>query len=256
MTEPVPADRVAVSRHGRVAIVTLDHPPTRNAIDSPTLARLSDILLSLRDDPGVGALVLRAAGPHFSSGADIKERLPTEAELLAGDVADHPTALLHGFPRPTIAAIQGCCIGGGLELVLATDIRIAAADSWFRFTEVTVGLPTGWGGALLLREAVGRSVALDLLLTGRWIDSATALATRLVTKTCPTEELDSSSLDLAGELASRSPVAVSAIKAALSVAGIESALLDEIRNFAAAAASPAAARLIDDFLASREDRPR
>jgi enoyl-CoA hydratase len=241
--------RVRLTREGRVAVLTLDHQPTRNAIDEETFLRLTDLLVSLRDDPGPGALLLTASGPHFSSGADISEPLPTEAALAAQDLAVHPAALLREFPRPTVTAVQGCCIGGGLELALATDIRIAADDAWFRFAEITVGLPTGWGGGSLLADIVGRGRALDLLLSGRWVDAAEALAIGLVTRTCAPGLLRQSAGEAATELAGRSPAAVHAIKQAVNSGDFRSALRAEIRNFGAAAASPEAARLIADFLA-------
>jgi enoyl-CoA hydratase/carnithine racemase len=241
--------RVRLAREGQVAVLTLDHQPSRNAVDAETFQRLTDILLSLRDDPGTGAVLLTASGPHFSSGADIAEPLPTEAALEAQDLAVHPAALLRDFPRPTVTALHGCCIGGGLELALATDIRIAADDAWFRFAEVTVGLPTGWGGGSLLADVVGRGRALDLLLSGRWVDAAEALAMGLVTRTCEPGLLQQTAAEAAAELAGRSPAAVYAIKQAVGGGDFRSALRAEIRNFGAAAATPEAARLIADFLA-------
>jgi len=254
MSDAAQAGRIRVRREGRVGLLTLNHPPTRNAINERTLHQLARILTQLRDDAGVGALLLTAAGRHFSSGADIKEPLPTQAELAAQDPSMHPAALLHGFPRPTVTAIHGCCIGGGLELALATDIRIAADDSRFRFAEITVGLPTGWGGGALLAAVIGRGRALDLLLSGRWVDAAEALAIGLVTRTCPADALSATALTLAAEMADRSPVAVRAIKAAVGGAEFRATLAAEIRGFGAAAASPEAARLIADFLAGRAEQ--
>jgi enoyl-CoA hydratase len=243
------AGRLLIRREGPVTVLSLDHPPTRNAIDEETFRLLADVLTSLRDDRQAGALLLTGLGPHFCSGADIKEPLPTQAALAAQDLAVHPAALLHAFPRPTVTAIHGCCIGGGLELALATDIRIAADDAWFRFAEISVGLPTGWGGGALLAAAVGQSQALDLLLSGRWVDAAGALAMGLVTRTCQPGRLASAALELAAELAGRPAAAVRAIKAAVRGPGFQAALAAEIRSFGAAAASPEAARLIQEFLA-------
>jgi len=251
VNEPGRIGRLGISRHGKVVVLTLDHPPTRNAIDEQTFRLIGETLTGLQDDPEVGALLLTAAGPHFSSGADIKEPLPIPADLAAQDLAVHPAALLYGFGRPTVAAIQGCCVGGGLELALAADIRIAADDAWFRFAEITVGLPTGWGGGALLKAAVGRAYALDLLLTGRWVDAREAAAIGLVTRVCPSADLGGNALELAAELAVRSPDAVSAIKAAVRDDDFPVALRAEVQNFGTAAASPEAARLIEAFLAGR-----
>jgi enoyl-CoA hydratase len=174
-------DDVRYERMGPVAVLTIDRPARRNAIDGPTAERLEAGLQSFEDDPDALVLVLNGAGGHaFSAGADL-----TALQTYAGR-ENLPGGPL-GFTRltaskPTIAAIDGWCVAGGLELALWCDLRICTTASRFGFLERRWGVPLIDGGTQRLPRIVGLGRALDLILTGRVVDADEAERIGLVTQ--------------------------------------------------------------------------
>ncbi|HEX4731270.1 MAG TPA: crotonase/enoyl-CoA hydratase family protein [Solirubrobacterales bacterium] len=188
---------VRYERVGAAAVLTIDRPERRNAVDAATAGALRDGFESFEADAGARALILTGAGGEaFCAGADLK--------AMDLDV-DHPAGPM-GFSRlaaskPTIAAIDGWCLAGGLELALWCDLRLATPDSTFGFFERRWGVPLIDGGTQRLPRLVGLGRALDLILTGRAVDAAEAERIGLVTAvTAPGAHLDRA-LELAEALA-------------------------------------------------------
>ena len=167
---------VSYERRGRAALLSIDRPDVRNAVDGPTAQELRDRFEAFAGDDGARVLVLTGAGGTFCAGADLKA-----IETL--DV-DHPSGPL-GFtrlqsPKPVIAAIEGWAVAGGLELALWCDLRIAAPDARFGCLERRWGVPLVDGGTQRLPRIVGMGRALDLMLTGRVVEADEALRIGLV----------------------------------------------------------------------------
>lgn len=192
---------------GGVVLLRIDHPPM-NALNVAMLRLLSATLEALDADLAVRAVVITGTGPAFCSGADLKEAARAEGgETLAlfGKVLDQTAAAR----APVIAAINGHCLGGGLELALCCDLRIAAADARFVCAGVNVGL---MASTYRLPRLIGVARAKAMLLTGSPHDAATAEAWGLVTQVCPPEDLLESALRLARRIASRAPLSMEAAK--------------------------------------------
>ena len=205
---------VSTELHGAVAVVTIDNPPL-NALSAALLAELEDELRRLDADDEVGAIVLRGAGERaFVAGADIKE-FPALRESGEGG----PARGLHGVGHlmdaartPFVAAIHGFCLGGGLELAMCCDIRIAAAGAKLGQPEIKLGLIPGGGGTQRLPRLVGQGRAMLLNLTGEPIDAETALAWGLVERVVPHDELNEAALAVAKQIAAQAPHAVSTLR--------------------------------------------
>ena len=177
-------DAVRYERIGAAAVITIDRPERRNAIDGPTAERLDAAHAAFAADDGARVLVVTGAGGvSFCAGADLKaiETLGPRLDGLGG-----PLGFTRRIPaKPAIAAIEGWCLAGGLELALWCDLRIATEGSTFGCTERRFGVPLVDGGTQRLPRIVGLGRALDLILTGRLVDAAEALSLGLVTEVVP-----------------------------------------------------------------------
>lgn len=230
-----------------VARLVIDRPAALNAISAAMLDELAAALQALAGDARVRCLVLTGAGANFSSGADIKEPLPDLAALVEEPVAGHPALLLRAFPQPSFAAIRGYCLGGGLELALAADFRIAEQGATFGFAEIDWALTTGWGGAGLLRDCAGRAAALRLLLTGERFDADEARRMGIVCEVHAPDAFEARIDDLARRLAAAPAGAAQALRALLADDGFAERLRRERAAFAATAALPEAQARLADF---------
>jgi len=198
-----------------VSLVTIDNPPV-NALSSALLEELEAELDRLDNDQAVRAIVLTGAGERaFVAGADIKE-FPGLREV---DDGSGPARRLHRVGHrldvaatPSLAAIRGYCLGGGLELACACDLRICADDAMLGQPEIKLGLIPGGGGTQRLPRLIGPGRAMYLNLTGEQIDAETASAWGLVERVVPAAELLSSALGLARTIASHSPFALAALR--------------------------------------------
>lgn len=236
-----------------VATITFDRPEAVNAITDEMFTALGARLTELAADTTVKSVVLRGAGVNFSSGADIKEPIPPVDRQLAEPVERHPTALIYRMPRPTMAAIRGYCLGGALELALATDIRIAADDAVLGFAEIHWALTTGWGGAVLLQELVGRSRALQLLLIGEKFDAAEALRLGIVNEVVPVEKFESRVQALSASLAACPRAPAREFRRLLSNPRFEDLLQQEREAFATVSQTSEALELLAKFGRSAEN---
>jgi enoyl-CoA hydratase len=193
-------DEVRYERTGAIAVLTIDRPARRNAIDGPTAERLAAGLKSFEDDPAARVLVLTGAGGHaFSAGADL-----TALDSFAG--REYLPGGPLGFTRlratkPTIAAVDGWCVAGGLELAIWCDLRICTAGSRFGFLERRWGVPLIDGGTQRLPRIIGLGRALDLILSGRIVDADEAERIGLVTSVVPAGEHLSRAIALGETLA-------------------------------------------------------
>jgi enoyl-CoA hydratase len=193
-------DEVRYERVGAAAVLTIDRQHRRNAVDGPTAERLLEGVEAFEADDGARVLVLTGAGGvSFCAGADLKA-LETYAGRL--NLPDGPMGFTRRTPtKPTIAAIGGWCLAGGLELALWCDLRVAAEGSTLGFPERRWGVPLIDGGTQRLPRIVGMGRALDLILTGRLVGSDEALAMGLLTEVVPAGEHLGRALDMAEGLA-------------------------------------------------------
>jgi enoyl-CoA hydratase/carnithine racemase len=199
---------------GPVATLRIDRPERRGALSFAMWSAVPGLVAEAAADPAVRVLVVRGTGGVFSAGADISEF----QTLRAGSAgAARYAAAVHageraiaGFPRPTIAAISGYCIGGGCELALACDLRVAAADARFGITPAKLGIVYHFTSTQQLVAAVGPAWAKQILFTADLLDAGTALRIGLVNELA--DDLDARVAELAGRIAERSPVSVTSAK--------------------------------------------
>ncbi len=214
-----------------IALLTVNRPAVRNALNLETVREFHDALARLAEDGRVGALIITGAGEAaFVAGADIREM--RERGVMEGLAAINSTlfAAVERFPRPTIAAVNGYALGGGCELALACDIRIAADTARFGQPEVNLGIIPGAGATQRLPRVVGLGWAKHLVLTGDLIDAQQALAIGLVTMVVPAAELLDRARQLARRLLERGPLALRLAKVALNASArvdLDSGLLIE-----------------------------
>jgi enoyl-CoA hydratase len=210
---------IRVDVDGRLARLTIDRPDVRNAIDRTTADEIRAAIDAMRSDPNVGALVITGGGDKvFVSGADIKD---LKSRTYKSGLEGCNNALFQAieeFDRPVIAAINGHALGGGLELALACDIRVAVDSARFGFPEVGLGIMPGAGGTQRLPRIVGMGKARELILTGELIDAAEAHRIGLVNRVVARGEFDGVVQALADKLLSRGPVALKLAKMALNMA--------------------------------------
>jgi len=198
-----------------IATVVIDNPPV-NAMDRTMRAGLKRAFADLRGRADVKAIVVACAGRTFVAGADIKE-FPAlrEAASSEGGSARGIQKLGHRMDAsrtPFVAAIQGYCLGGGLELAMCCDVRICSDDAKLGQPEIKLGLIPGGGGTQRLPRLVGIGRAMLMNLGGEFVDAATAYDWGLVEKVVPREELDAAALEIAGSFAARSPHAVAVLR--------------------------------------------
>jgi len=194
------ADQVTYERRGAAAVVTIDRRERRNAVDGPTADLLQDAFARFEADDDARAMILTGGGDEaFCAGADLKA-IDTFGPRL--DSPDGPLGFTRRTPsKPTIAAISGWCLAGGLELALWCDLRIAAAGARFGFTERRFGVPLIDGGTQRLPRIVGLGRALDIILTGRVFDAEEALDIGMLTEVVPAGAQLDRSLEIAAALA-------------------------------------------------------
>ena len=201
----------------KIACITLNRPEAMNALDLQTVSELSQALIEFRDDDGLWAAIITGAGDKvFCAGADLKTLVP-----LMGDAKDKPWILpptiLRGLElwKPVVAAINGLALGGGLELALACDLRIASERAMLGTPEVAIGVLPGWGGTQRLPRVIPRCKAAEILLLGRPIDAQEAYRIGLVNKVVPAAQLMQAAQEWASQLCEVGPLAARAIKEAM-----------------------------------------
>jgi enoyl-CoA hydratase len=200
-----------IAADGRVATVTVNRPDVLNALNTALLEELLATLSDLGGDAGVGVVVLTGEGERsFIAGADIKEmagKTPLEARAYS-ELGQEIAHKLETMRKPTIAAVNGYALGGGCEMALACDVRLASENAQFGQPEINLGIIPGWGASQRLARATNIGYAKELILTGRMVDAAEALEKGLVQHVYPPDELMSAAWEMAHQMASKSPVAL------------------------------------------------
>lgn len=231
-----PSSLLAVTRPADgVLLLQLNRPAVRNALNTALLQTLADALEAAERDEGARAVVVTGDDRAFAAGADVDEMAElTPAQVLASPRAAAWTRIF-AFAKPLVAAVEGYCLGGGLELALAADLRIAGDGAGLGQPEILLGLVPGAGGMARLAMLLGQQEAMRLVLTGRRIDAAEALRIGLVAETVPAGQALARALELAGEIAARPPIAIRLAKArirAVAEAGFAEALAADRQAFA------------------------
>ncbi|MDU4962064.1 MAG: short-chain-enoyl-CoA hydratase [Sporomusaceae bacterium] len=201
-----------------IGIVTLNRPKALNALNGQTMLELSRLMDELAKDAAVQVVIITGGGEKaFVAGADITEMQPMTAVEGRnwGKLGQATFAKVENLPQPVIAAVNGFALGGGCELAMACDIRIASEKAKFGQPEVTLGITPGFAGTQRLARLVGRGIAKELLFTGDMIDAAEAYRIGLVNKVVPAEQLLAKAKELAQKIMSKAPVAVRMCKAAV-----------------------------------------
>lgn len=212
-------DTILVTTDGAVGLITLNRPEALNALNSTITAEISAAAAAFDADPAIGAVVLTGSDRAFAAGADIKElKDKTFAEVFEENLI---TATWEGISRlrkPVIAAVSGHAIGGGCELALMCDIIIASETARFALPETAIGVIPGAGGTQRLTRIVGKAVAMDMILSGRALSAAEALAHGLVSRVVPAGTQVSAAVALAASLAARSRPVLALAKEAVNKA--------------------------------------
>jgi enoyl-CoA hydratase len=218
MTEPLVLTTFPASPG--VAVVTLNRPDARNALNVALMTDLVATLERLDADPACHAIVLRGAGERaFAAGADIREMAEGTPVSMAIEDMFARWDRIGRLVTPLIAAVRGYALGGGCELALACDMIVAGEDALFGQPEVKLGIIPGAGGTQRLTRAIGKARAMEVILTGRTFTAAEALAWGLVSSVVPPDAVVDTALDLAGRIAALPPLAVRAAKESILRAG-------------------------------------
>src|SRR3984957_128022 len=200
-----------------VGVITFNNPEKRNAMSLDMWEGVGSALIELRDDPDVRVVILRGAGDKaFVSGADIsqfeKNRHNAEASEEYSRRSAAQRALLADFPKPIIASIRGFCLGGGMQVAMSADIRIASENSQYGIPAARLGIAYGYDGLKNLVSLVGPSWARLLMYTGMKIDAAEAVRIGLVDRVVPDTELWNATMEIARTISGNAPLAIKAAK--------------------------------------------
>lgn len=209
-------DEIRVERQDAVATLVVDRPAQRNALSIPVCEQINDLISDLERDPDVRVLVVTGTGPKsFIAGADINELVTyTPAQGYRHiEVGHRLFTRIENLPIPTIASVNGYCLGGGLEIAMACDIRLASANARFGLPEINIAMVPGWGGAERLQRLIGQSRAAAMIITGEMISVDEAQACGLVYRQFDSvEALRAGTQALASKLAGFAPLSMKATK--------------------------------------------
>lgn len=229
---------ILVEKKGGTAVLTFNRPQALNAINSGLNAELAGALDRIEGDNEIKVVVLTGAGDKaFIAGADIKEMQSMDA-IAAREFALNAKKTvdkLYHFKKPVIAAINGYCLGGGLEYAMACDFRVASANARFALPEISIGIMPGSGGTQRLPRLIGMGLAKEMIYTGEMIDADKALNLGIINHVFKREELLDETVKIAGKIAAKSAIAISLIKSSVnrgSEADLDTASIFEIDCFA------------------------
>ncbi len=212
-------ENIIVTKHGKVALITLNRPKALNALSPELTLELSEALDILEKDVSVAAVVLTGSEKAFAAGADIKEMKDwSYMDVYNANFVTETWERIAKFRKPTIAAVAGYALGGGCELAMMCDFIIAADTAKFGQPEITIGTIPGAGGTQRLTRAIGKSKAMEMVLTGRMMDAVEAERAGLVTRIVPADQLIPDALKTAEKIASMSMPIVMMAKEAVNTA--------------------------------------
>jgi len=250
---------VRLSIEGSLAIITMSRPDALNALNGKVLRELKDALTTVRKNRDVRAVIITGEGSAFVAGADIKEMqaLAEKPEAIRAftDFGQGVLKDIETLPQPVIAAINGFALGGGLELALACDVRLASSDARLGFPEVGLGIFPGLGGTQRAARLIGRGAASELVFTGDPISADEAARLGLVNHIVPPAQLMAEARKLAGRIASRAPVAVAKAKAAIHASqqlSLDEGLAFEVDRVAETFATPDRVEGMQAFVEKRK----
>ena len=208
---------VEVTKQGNIGIITMNRPEALNALSSAVFADLSKALDQVERDEEVYVVIITGAGRAFVAGADIGEmaHMNVEEGLSFSELGNSLLMRVDMFPKPTIAAVNGFALGGGCELSLACDIRIASEKAKFGQPEVGLGIIPGFGGTQRMARIIGTGPAMELIFTADTIDAKQAEKIGMVNHVVPAEELMDAAIAMAEKIASKAQVAIRTSKMAL-----------------------------------------
>lgn len=250
-------ESLLVERRDRVAVITINRPEKRNALNIQTRQEGAAVLEELRDDEEVRVVVFTGAGDKaFIAGADIAEFAGRTA-ITQRDVmtARSLFTAIDTFPKPVIAMVNGYCLGGGCELALACDLRIASETASFGQPEINLGIIPGGGGTQRLTRLVGEGHAMQMILTGDIVDARTAFTLGLVNMVVAAADLRATTMEVANRIAEKSPVALRMAKEAVktaSRANLDEGLRREVDLFALCFSSEDKDEGVSAFLEKRK----
>lgn len=203
-----PDTHLLTETHARVGLIRLNRPQNLNALNRALVRELMQALAAFDADPDIGAMVITGNEKAFAAGADIKEMSDESAVSIL--TKDHiaPFDEIMSIRKPVIAAVSGWCLGGGNELALSCDLIVASESARFGQPEINLGVIPGAGGTQRLTRAVGKAIAMEMVLNNRTLSAQEALQFGLINRVVPVERYLEEALNLAGELAARAPLAV------------------------------------------------
>ena len=203
---------ILTERHNRVGLITLNRPHALNALNNQLMREVMDALDGFDRDDDIGAMVITGNEKAFAGGADIKEM----ADKSITEMMDRDHVAVFGrirtIRKPVIAAVSGWALGGGCEVALSCDMIVASESAKFGQPEITIGVIPGAGGTQRLTRAVGKAIAMEMILNNRTLTAQEAYQFGLVNRVVPVDAYLNEALKLAGEIASRAPLAVRAAR--------------------------------------------
>jgi len=217
-TEPID---VLIERDGAVGLVTLNRPQALNALSMPLMKALAGALEKFDADPEIRVMIVAGSARAFAAGADINEMKDIKDAIAAETALSKHLAAwdrIGKLKKPVVAAVSGFALGGGCELAMACDLILASETAVFGQPEILIGVIPGAGGTQRLTKAVGKALAMDMILTGRRLTARVALAAGLVARVVAPEVLLEEAKKTAREIAKASPLAAQAAKAAANAA--------------------------------------
>ena len=208
-------ETIIAETHDRVGLVRLNRPKQLNALNGQLMEELAMALEEFDRDPNVGCLVITGNERAFAAGADIKEMAGESAASMLTEDRISRWDRVKRLKKPIVAAVSGYCLGGGCELAMTCDIIIASESAQFGQPEINLGVMPGAGGTQRLARAIGKSKAMEMILTGRTLSAREAEQAGLVNRDVPVEVALDEALKLAQEIASKAPIAVRLAKEAV-----------------------------------------
>jgi enoyl-CoA hydratase len=225
---------ILTETRGRVGLITLNRPKALNALNNQLLNEMMDALDAFDKDDTVGAMVITGNEKAFAAGADIKEMADKSPQEMKDEKRVVVFDRIRSIEKPVIAAVSGWALGGGCEVALSCDMIVASESAKFGQPEITIGVIPGAGGTQRLTHAVGKALAMEMILNNRTLSAQEALEFGLVNRVVPVSDHLDEALKLADEIASRAPLAVRAAKKMIDAsldASITNGLAEEKQAF-------------------------
>ena len=226
--------QIIVETHDRVGLIRLNRPKALNALNRQLMQEIGTALRKFDENPDIGAMVITGDARSFAAGADIKEMAEASSiQMLTTDTISLWDQVA-SIKKPVLAAVSGWCLGGGNELAMACDLIVASESARFGQPEINIGVIPGAGGTQRLTRAVGKGLAMEMVLNNRHLTAKEALQYGLVNKVVPDELYLEETLKLAAEIAARAPLAIRFGKEMVNQAfetSLAEGIADERRNF-------------------------